>query len=351
MNCVSKKIWVVLLISVFTVSVEAASPKLIYAVLKPSYDAELSFPVSGTISKLLIKDGNRVKKGQLMAQLENSVELARLEQLKVKAESEIEENAVKAELKQLKAQAESTLEEDAVKAEVSQLKAKSDSTIEVDASIAKMKQAESDYEKVEKASKSGAASSKELEHSALDVKIGKLSVKLAEFEHLQNKRKYERGAIAVKRAEFERKQNLLKYDRGAIALKLAEFEREQYKKRYEEMKKEVARMSLHSEVDGIVENVSVEKGETVTIQNNMVARVVVIDPLWIDAPVHVSIVKGLKLGDSASINVLEQKIKLTGKVINISPLADTATNTVRVRISVSNPDEQKAGQQVQVSFP
>ncbi len=241
----------------------------IYAIAKPSYDAVLTFPNSGTVDEVLVKDGDRVTEGQLLARLDDSVETAQLEQLKVKAES----------------------------------------TIEVDAAAARLEQSKSDLKKIEEAAEKGAASPREVEHARLDVKIGELSLKLAEFEHGQNARKYE------------------------------------------QMKRQIDRMRLRSEVAGIVESVLVEKGETVTIQENEVARILIIDPLRVDAPVPLGLARRLKPGGTATISFLDRAVRLKGRIIYVSPLAEAASNTVRVRIETPNPDEYKAGQQVRVSFP
>lgn len=241
----------------------------IYAIAKPSYDAVLTFPISGTVDEVLVKDGDRVTKGQLLARLDDSVENAQLEQLKAKAES----------------------------------------TIEVDAAAARLEQSKSDLKKIEEAAKKGAASPREVEHARLDVKIGELSLKLAEFEHGQNARKYE------------------------------------------QMKRQIDRMRLQSVVRGIVESVLVEKGETVTIQENEVARILIIDPLRVDAPVPLGLARTLKIGGRATISFLDREVRLKGRIIYVSPLAEAASNTVRVRIETPNPDHYKAGQQVRVSFP
>jgi RND family efflux transporter MFP subunit len=220
------------------------------------------------VAEVCVKEGDRVKAGQVLARLDDRVETARLEQLKISAES----------------------------------------TVRVDAAEARLAQNRSDLAKLEKASKKGAASILEVEHARLDVKIGELSLLLAQIEHKQDQLKYK------------------------------------------EMGLQVARMRITSPVDGVVEQVIVEKGESVELKTQAL-RIVRIDPLWIDAPVPRHIAGSLKKGDKAVVIFSNRGDSMSpGTILNIASVEDAASDTRRVRIELKNPENRPAGQRVSVSF-
>jgi len=265
----AQMITIMLAVTAAVMADEPIEGKGIYAICRPSYDAELSFPVPGTVAEIHVKEGDKVEKGDLLVSLDTKVENARLEQLKAEA----------------------------------------DSKIQIDAAKARLEQAKSDLEKISKAAEGGAASEREVEHARLDVKINELSLQLAGFEHEQNRRKYR------------------------------------------EVKQQIERMKLKSDVRGLVESIHVEIGEAVTTQENRIARIVVIDPLRIDSPVPVALAEKLKPGGKATVTITGRNVRLKGNIVHVSRIAEAASNTVRVRIEVPNPQGHKAGQQVRVTFP
>lgn len=157
-----KIVWTLLCflaISLFisVVPVEANPNEGITAITIPSADVTLSFIQPGNIAKVLIKDGEAVKTGQLLIQLDNAAEQAQL--LRVKAESE-------------------------------------DRT-QIEAAEASLAQKKVDLERLEWAGERGSATDLEVEHARLDLKIAELSLKVAQFEHKQNELKYKEAQIRV----------------------------------------------------------------------------------------------------------------------------------------------------------
>ncbi|MDD2863825.1 MAG: efflux RND transporter periplasmic adaptor subunit [Methylococcales bacterium] len=55
----------------------------IVGITKPMHDIELSFPVDGVVSKVLIKEGQKVKKGEELLALENQLQLQEVQRRKV----------------------------------------------------------------------------------------------------------------------------------------------------------------------------------------------------------------------------------------------------------------------------
>jgi RND family efflux transporter MFP subunit len=131
----------------------------VQAVTTPSADITLSFVVSGKVAEILVKEGDTVEKGTLLASLDDGPERIQTEQLKVQAANKTRILSAKAELAQ------------------------------------KMV----DLEKLEAARMKGAASDWEVEQMKLSVRIAELSLKAARIEHEQNGRQYAQAMHQLKR--------------------------------------------------------------------------------------------------------------------------------------------------------
>jgi RND family efflux transporter MFP subunit len=195
---------------------------------------------------------------------------------------------------------------------LAQLKAQSEDRTQIRASEASLAQKKVDLQKLEKAAASNAATALEVEHARLDVTIAQLSLELAQFEHEQAGRKYQ------------------------------------------EQKVRVENMLLKSSIDGYIEKIDVEVGESVNTSTNVeVIRVVQVDPLWIDAPVPLAQAVGLKVGMTARVELAESGKKGLigeGRIIFVGAVADAASGTLRVKIEVPNKARRPAGEHVVVSF-
>jgi RND family efflux transporter MFP subunit len=134
----------VLMLGVVSASVAEEFP----ADARPSQDYTLSFQRSGKITALKVKEGDTVKKGQLLAKLDDSAEQAKLETLQAQAKSEIRIKAAEAQLDQKKV----------------------------------------DLKRFEDLAERGAATDVEVQHARLEVKISRLSVDLYKFQHDQDAR-------------------------------------------------------------------------------------------------------------------------------------------------------------------
>lgn len=241
------------------------------AVTKPSADVDLSFVRVGRIAGVLVKEGDAVKAGQLLASQDDKVEQLQLLQLKAKAVDRTR----------------------------------------IDAAAADLLQKQEDLKKIEGARKKGAATDWELEHARLNVKIAELSLQMTKFEHEQ--------------------------DRG----------------KYEEAKADLERLRLLSPINGVVEEVSVEPGESAQPMKAAI-RVVQIDPLWIDVIAPLPVAQALKSGKTCSVIFPETQGKgrgVEGRIIFVSAVSKAASDTLRVRVEVANPERRPAGERVAVSFP
>ena len=243
------------------------------AVTRPSADIELSFVRGGRVAEVLVKEGDAVKAGQLLASQDDKVEQIQLLQLKAKAGNQTRILAAEAE----------------------------------------MLQKEEDLKKIEGARKKGAATDWEVEHARLNVRIAQLSLQLARFEHEQDRQKYE------------------------------------------EAKADVDRMRLVSPIDGRVEEVAVEPGESAQPMKNAV-RVVKTDPLWIDVIAPLALARELKTGQPALTifpghGAQDVGQRMEGRISFVSAVARAASDTLRVLVEVPNPEQRPAGERVSVSLP
>ena len=244
----------------------------IEAITKPSADIELSFVKPGRVAEVLIKEGDTVKEGQLLAGQDDKVE----------------------------------------QIQVLQLMAKAGNKTRIEASKTELLQKGEDLKKVEGAKKKGAATDWEVEHARLDVSIGRLNLQLATFEHEQDRRKYE------------------------------------------EAKADLERLRLLTPIDGQVEEVTIEPGESPQPMK-LAVRVVKTDPLWIDIIAPLALARDLKPAQTAAVifpgqgpDRVGQRIE--GRIIFVSGVARAGTDTLRVRLEVPNPGRRPAGERVGVSF-
>ena len=147
-------------VSLLLLVTPAVSPaQEIQAVTMPSADITLSFVVSGKIAEILVKEGDTVAKGDLLAALHDDPERLQTEQLKVQAADKTRILSAKAELAQ--------------------------KTV--------------DLEKFDAARKKGAVSEWEVAHLKLSVRMAKLALQAATIEHEQFQRRYAQAVQQLER--------------------------------------------------------------------------------------------------------------------------------------------------------
>ncbi len=193
---------------------------------------------------------------------------------------------------------------------LAQLQAQAEDRTQIRASEASLEQKKVDLQKLEKAAAGKAATALEVEHARLDVTIAQLSLELALFEHEQAGRKYQ------------------------------------------EQKVRVEHMQLASPIEGRVEDVKVEVGESINVVTEAI-RVVQTDPLWIDAPVPLDQALGLQAGKPATVHFGPADRPTSseqGRIIFVAAVADAASGTLRVRVEVPNKAGRPAGEHVLVVF-
>ena len=232
-----------------------------------SVDAWLSFPLSGLVKEVLVRQGDWVKKGQPLIRLDGRVQ----------------------------------------RAEVMLLEAQAQDTVRIEAAQAQLENARVNRDKVQQAHDSSqAASELELREAKLEVEIKELSLQLAEFEHLQDQRKYEQAKAVLEL------------------------------------------MELTSPSDGVVEQLKVREGESSEGATPAV-RLANVDPLWIDVPVLLEAAEHLKVGQAVLVGFDRQCTeRLEGHIIHVASVA--AVGKLTVRIELANPQRKPAGARAWVAF-
>ncbi len=180
----------------------------------------------------------------------------------------------------------------------------------------------------------------------------KTKIQASEFSLAQRRvdlKRLEARPKAVTQTELEHAK--LNLNIAELSLRVAVFQHEQAQRKYEEAKLQIERMSLKSPIDGRIESIEIEAGESVNALDDVV-RVVRINPLWIDVPVPLSQTAKLRYGHTAMVGFPSpQKMSVEGTVIFIAAVADAGSDTLRVRIQAPNNSNRPAGEHVTVTFP
>ena len=158
----------------------------------------------------------------------------------------------------------------------------------------------------------------------------------------------ERDAVShleVERAQIQEKISYLQ-------LEQAKLEKAQLVHQLARARATHARYTLTAPLDGIVEQVVVSAGETVE-QLKPVLRLVVIDPLWIDAQMPIEATLKLRVGAPVWLQLeLPDYVDtpVAGRIIHLGQVADNASGRRLVRVEMPNGDSLPAGVELKVSF-
>ncbi|MFT5697758.1 MAG: multidrug efflux system membrane fusion protein [Desulforhopalus sp.] len=174
---------------------------------------------------------------------------------------------------------------------------------------------------------------------------------LAEVELIQKKKNLEnlmRAQVKGATSQWEVDHAALAVDTALLNLKVRQFEHTQDVLKLESLMGLIKRLTLKSPIEGIVEEVLVERGETVQAMVPVV-RLVQIDPLVIDLPVPVELAVELKVGQMGKVKFLDAT-ELDGSITHIASIADAAATTLAVTLQVENGKRRPAGERVSVIF-
>jgi RND family efflux transporter MFP subunit len=174
---------------------------------------------------------------------------------------------------------------------------------------------------------------------------------LAETELAQKRKDFsqikdaeEKGAVT----KWEVDHAALEVDTALLTFKIREFEREQDGLQLERLNKSIENLTLHSPMDGRVEEISVAVGETVQALVPVI-RIIDIDPLHIELATPLEQARELSSGQNVLVRFPDGEER-GGFIINKSGVADAAATTLEVIIEIPNPEARPAGERVTVFY-
>jgi len=172
--------------------------------------------------------------------------------------------------------------------------------------------------------------------SDVSVKRAKVTMDLAKLEWDKLEQARAKGAATEQEVDRAR----LSYDGYRLDFDKAVLTQRQEEVQLDRIKARLRHLMLSAPFDGQVDHVKVDVGQSVG-DNEKIVRVVKIDPLWIDVPAQMQETGTLaaKVSDPAwvLVEVAGKSRVLTGKVVEVAPVADPASRTRRVRVEVANP--------------
>ncbi|MCK6478213.1 MAG: efflux RND transporter periplasmic adaptor subunit [Phycisphaerales bacterium] len=185
--------------------------------------------------------------------------------------------------------------------------------------------------------------------STLNVDKARKSVELATLLYDRYRQAEDRGA--TNKLEIDRA--LLDKEASEIDLGLAQLNQDQEVIAVRLAQARLDRIRVVAPFDGIVETVYVDVGQAVA-ENDQVLRVVDTSILWTDVgvPTGQTIELNLTLGGKAwaLMNLPGEPKVYEGRIVEISPVADSSSNTRRVRVEIANPTSLVAGVTTWVRF-
>lgn len=170
---------------------------------------------------------------------------------------------------------------------------------------------------------------------------------LGRLEHEQIMQAHRQGGAT----EVEVKRAALQVERDRLTYELCKQRQEEARLQLRQAEVNAARYTLRAPRDGIVESVSVSKGEFVR-EVTPVLRFVVISTLRVEVPTPNRIADSLRVGDAAAVDFDDpgEPEPITAKVVQISAIGDPASGLRKVTLEFRNPMERAAGETVRVEF-
>jgi RND family efflux transporter MFP subunit len=142
-------------------------------------------------------------------------------------------------------------------------------------------------------------------------------------------------------------------DRAAADLKIAQAELKsiledvaQYELEYQKAKSDWDRRTIKSPLSGYVAQRLKQVGEFVSQADPIVATIVETDPILARFSLKPSVVSNMKVGQKITVSLSQMKQKVEGTIVEISPIMDAQSGTLRVKISLKNPENRIISGQV-----
>lgn len=197
-------------------------------------------------------------------------------------------------------------------------------------------------------------------------------VKTAEMHQLERLKQESQSNVMVDRARAEKEysekdlqalktmsknaRSLKEVTDAELKVKVAEFNLEKAKfeqqlaaLKFRELESKLEQYKLKSPVEGVVEKLSIEPGEAPKAGEEHI-RIVRVKPMWVEVPVPRRTAMKLRQRDGAQVVFPDGTFEPGARIIFISPVADTASDTVRVKLELANEKGRLVGERVKVVF-
>ena len=260
--------------------------------IEPITKVEIKSKASGIVKKLYVEYGDKVKKGQVLAELDKEEIQARVEQARAQLEgSSASLNGTRADLERAKVNAEGP-------------------------DVPLLKRA---YERAQGMAKDGVVSASALDDAEKN------------YEMSLNKQNVAKAQLQVLQAKIGQAQGQLSQDRANLR----------------QLEEQLGYTTIESPIDGIVLSRDVEIGDAVSsilVLGSTATLVMTLgdtSEVYVKGKVDESDIGKVYLGQPARIKVESFKDKtFTGKVTKISPMGVEKDNvtTFEVRVSINNPE-------------
>jgi HlyD family secretion protein len=260
--------------------------------IEPITKVEIKSKASGIVKKLYVEYGDKVKKGQVLAELDKEEIQARVEQARAQLEgSTASLNGTRADLERAKVDAEGP-------------------------DVPLLKRA---YERAQGMAKDGVVSASALDDAEKN------------YEMSLNKQNVAKAQLQVLQAKIGQAQGQLSQDRANL----------------KQLEEQLGYTTIESPIDGIVLSRDVEIGDAVSsilVLGSTATLVMTLgdtSEVYVKGKVDESDIGKVYLGQPARIKVESFKDKtFTGKVTKISPMGVEKDNvtTFEVRVSINNPE-------------
>ena len=296
-------------------------------------DVIVSPQISGQIAQLLVKEGDDVKKDQLLAVIapdELKADTAYFSQNVEGLSSQVRESEAALRFQQRQVadqirQAESTL---------------ASAEAQVDAASADVEQARLTFTRTQNLAKQGVASPQELDQARTAVAAAQ-----AKLDALKKQVDAQRATVAMARSNAEQiqvKQNQLKTTEHMQAAASAQRAKADVRLRYTE---------IHAPIDGRVDVRAVRMGEVV-VPGQPIVTLVNPDDLWVRIDVEESYIDGIRIGDRLTVRLpsgveREATVFYRGADASFATQRDVSRTkrdikTFEVRLRVDNTDRRLA---------
>ena len=278
--------------------------------------------VSGRIEYITVREGDRVKKGQVLIQQENSDLKAQL------AQAQASLNSARAQVAQAQTNFVLTTDTTGVQVKVSRQG--------IDQAKEALEQAEStfknatlEYNRMKNLYDRGAIAKQSLDQTTTQYEISKSQVEAARSRLRQAKESLQLSRANTGQARVQR--SVVDTAAAGVQQALANI-------RYIEVM--IGYTTIKSPIDGIITERNVEPGELIA-PGDKTSSMVITDnsTVYVESEVPESEISGLRLMEKVKLTIpsLNDK-KFEGTIKTIIPSADPSSRSFRIKVAVPNPD-------------